>query len=178
MPPRTRKMGKPRKADVIRMKMSGVASPKRRGRRNSWTDVRIGRDTVPPPVRSWASGPNPKKSPRSAAPAAAGTRAFFFSSVVMNRALMTRKPAAMIITTRRFGKGPTLSAAVKAFRANERALRPKASVSAADSTDVDTAATDFSGSRSDIAVASARCFPSREVMAAAMNVAASTRCWT
>ncbi len=160
----------------MRTMIIGPASPEISGCRDSPAADRAGTATEPPAVTSWTSGSKPKKSPMTTAASAAPQRAFFFSSVVMKRRLMARKPAAMMRTTSRFGRNPTRSAAVNAFLANDSALNPKARVSPEARAALTVAARPFRRSGRNIPVAKARCFFSRAVTAAAMNVIASTSC--
>ncbi len=178
MPPRTVKMGRPKKAAAMRTMIIGPEAAALRGRRNAPAAARAGAGTVPPAVTSWTRGSKPKKRPRTTAASPAQSLASFFPIPVMKRTLMARKPAAMIMTTARFGRNPTRSDAAKAFTANDSALVPKASVSPDARAAVTASAGPFRRAGRNIPVARARCLFSRDVIAPAMKVAASTRCST
>ncbi len=158
--------------------MSGPAAPSTSGLMTSAAALRTGREAVPPAVSSWTSGAKLRKRPRTRAAAPAQILAFFFPIVVTKRTLMTRNPAAMISTTARLGRKPTLSAGPNAVHTNDRALTPKANVRAEARTAVTVSAKPFKRSGRNMPVARARCFFSRDVTAPAMNVAARTRCST
>ena len=156
----------------------GPAAAAKTGCSASWTAVSAGIDAVPPPVSSWARGSKPRKSPRTAAATAATDPGLLLSSVVTNRTLMARNPTAMTRTTSRLGTRPSFSAAEKAFQVKDRELSAKARVRPEASTAERIAAGPFRDLGRNIPVAIAMCFFSRAVTAAAMKVAARTRCST
>ena len=102
-PPRTTKMGNPRKAAAMRTMIIGPASPKSAAAGDSWPR-RAARGPCRPRSGRWTSGRSRRKSPDDdRRERGAPTRLLLFE-VVMKRRLMARKPAAMIRTTSRFGR--------------------------------------------------------------------------
>ena len=96
----------------------------------------------------------------------------------MNRTLMARNPTAMTRTTSRSGTRPSLSVAAKAVQVKDSALSAKARVKPEANAAETISAGPFRALGRNSPVAIAMCFFSLAVTAAAMKVAARTRCST
>ena len=146
------------------------------GRKNSPTEESAGR-SIPPAVSSFdqrleaeekAQDGRGHRPPRP--------RLLPLQAGGMKRTFMDRKPTAMIRATSRFGSKPTLSVAAKAFQANDPGAQPERQGQRRRQDGRDRLGCPFQALRKEHPCGQGGCFFLRDVTAAAIKVATSTRC--